>query len=48
MRRRHEPKKDFFLTETHLDSGIQRIKDLNYGIYSMEENLRVKTSGSFP
>ena len=39
MRKKLEPKKDFFHTEMNLVNGIQKIKDQNYGTYLMEEKF---------
>ena len=46
MRKKQEPKRDFFLIATPLVSGIPKIKDLNFGICLTVEGDRVKTFAS--
>ena len=42
MKKKQEPKKEFFLYEMNLVNGIQSCKDLNYGISIMEEFIKEK------
>jgi hypothetical protein len=44
MRRKHEPRRGFFLIVIRSANGIPRIKGPSYGIFSMGEKDRVKTS----